>query len=588
MRSTSKALVTALLFVLGAAACITGDDPLDEEHASFPSGKADGAVDAGSPEAQAVLALVNDPLVNFEELDIDASLNARAAGHIIDHRNGPDGQVASDDDNLFDSMQELDDVKYVGPFALAQLLEYAIAQGYLEAEAGKSVEVVFSPQPYADSHNVRVAAIISAAQHSVDIAMYSYSDAGIGDALEAAVARGVKVRFIFETANADRKKSGDDLENSKSARLERLGINVRYVNKIMHHKYMIVDGPRDDLDRADTCTIVSGSGNWSYGAATIYDENTVFFTGYRELALRLQAEFNLMWAHSRDFVWDATLPFELSTLVLDDAAIEDETTTHAHFTSDNFSVSNTTFRINGGNNVSSQLVAAIEGATESIRVASGHLRSRPVSEALLAKIAAHPEMDIRIYLDGQEYISSWYHAEQVDDLEECLAEATTPATIRNCTDKGFYFGYQIALSGGDVRYKYYSYRWHYSYAKQMHHKYLLIDGDELWTGSYNLSDNAEHNTFENVLVFRGDEFAALIAAFANNFETLWETGRAEGLLAQLGAEVETSDNIPLVFDSMALTWDEVTDLKQLIRDNCADINSESYRTEPEHHWVCYR
>lgn len=41
-------------------------------------------------------------------------------------------------------------------------------------------------------------------------------------------------------------------------------------------------------------------------------------------------------------------------------------------------------------------------ADESIWVGSGHLRSRPVAEALIAKRAADPMIDIRVYLDGQE------------------------------------------------------------------------------------------------------------------------------------------------------------------------------------------
>ena len=84
-----------------------------------------------------------------------------------------------------------------------------------------------------------------------------------------------------------------------------------------------------------------------------------------------------------------------------------------------------------------------------------------------------------------------------------------------------------------MRFKYYSYRWHYSTAKQMHHKYLLIDGDELYTGSYNLSDNAEHNTFENMLVFRGLPFGALISAYQDNFLALWDTARDDGTYDEL-------------------------------------------------------
>ena len=74
-----------------------------------------------------------------------------------------------------------------------------------------------------------------------------------------------------------------------------------------------------------------------------------------------------------------------------------------------------------------------------------------------------------------------------------------------------------------VRYKYYAYRWHYSYAIQMHHKYMIVDGKRLFTGSYNYSDNAEHNTMENVVIYDAAAFPALVAAFVANFEALWQT-----------------------------------------------------------------
>jgi phosphatidylserine/phosphatidylglycerophosphate/cardiolipin synthase-like enzyme len=579
----------ALALSLSLPACTVEDDLLDDEHASFPTGKADGAIEEGSAEARAVLALVNDPAVDQAELDDDAGLHRRAATNIITHRNGPDGQVGTVDDDALGSLRELDDVPYVGRVALARLLDYAVARGYLDAERGKRMAVVFSPMPYEQSHNVRVAGLIDGAQHSIDIAMYSYSDARIAAALEAAVARGVSIRFIFDTAYEDRTLTGADLQNSKSGRLERMGINVRYVNKIMHHKLAIIDGPRDVAERAATATIVTGSGNWSNGAATRYDENTLFFAGYEELTLRLQREFNLLWEHSRDLVVNAALPYELSTLNLPDSAIVDDPTTGVLFTSSNFSVSGTTFRVLGRDTVSDELCAAIAGATESIHLASGHLRSRPVAEALMAKRAASPDIDIRVHLDGQEYSSAWAHDEQQGDLEDCLAAAGSDASkIRKCQDNGFLFGYQVGLAGIDVQYKYYAYRWHYAYAVQMHHKYMVIDGDTLYTGSYNLSDNAEHNTFENMFVFSGAELAGLVASFEANFETMWVLGRADNRYAQLVAEVESAALVPLVFAPMALDWTEVTELKAIIKANCAVINEEAYRLHPEEHTFCPR
>src|SRR5690606_19134360 len=176
--------------------------------------------------------------------------------------------------------------------------------------------------------------------------------------------------------------------------------------------------------------------------------------------------------------------------------------------------------------VGDALVAAIYAAERSIRLASSHLRLRAVAEALIARAAESPGLDVRVYLDGQEFISHSGHQAQVRAHADCVSAAgDDEAALRACDDRGYYYGYAVGEAGVDVRYKYYAYRWHASYAEQMHHKYMLVDDDELWTGSYNLSANAEHNTFENMLVFRGPDHAELIAAFAANFEALWDTGR---------------------------------------------------------------
>ena len=595
-RNLLALLAPALLLFAPACSSTSTDEPGDGANDGFAAGKADGGIDPDSDEAKAVLLLVNDLALGFVEFDDDVPLNRRAAQNIIAHRNGPDGDATTPDDNdLFDDLAELDDIKYVGPSALQALLRYAIAEGYLarvqeEDEGEVFSSVIFSPQPSDTSHNARVAELIATAEDTIDVAMYSFSNAGVRTALEEAAARGVEIRFIFETASDDRRLEGDELLDSKSGRLEAHDIDVRWVNKIMHHKYMIIDGPRDDLSRASTAMIATGSANWSNSAATRYDENTLFLQGHEELALRMQQEFNLLWNHSRDFVANEAIEFSPSGVEISDDDIADDPTTHAWFTSDNFDISegSTTFRKTGRNTVSDQIIAAIEGADASIWVASGHLRHRGISEAIMAKVEENPELDVRVYLDAQEYISQTTHNIQVDDLEECLEEANTAAQTRNCMDKGFRFGFQVGESGAHVRYKWYAYRWHYSYAAQMHHKYLIIDGDELWTGSYNLSDNAEHNTFENMLLFTGDTHGDLIDAFEANFESIWETGRAEDLLSDLREEIANADVIPMVFDSMALEHEEVRQLKSLILDNCTDANTQDFRQNPENHLVCHR
>lgn len=559
-------------FVVG---CADEDVSSEEENATE-------TLKEGSPKALAVLAMVNDPATGSSVLK-GAKVTSKTATAILAHRNGADGETRTGDEDLFDTVAELDAIKGVGPSTLKNLAIQAEKLGYLEAQERKVRSVIFSPQPAEQSHNVEVARVIREAKTSIDIAMYSYSDAGIQSALADAVARGVKVRMIFETAGEDRKLSGSALMASKSGKLESIGVDVRWVNKIMHHKYMIVDGPRDDASAAATATVVTGSGNWSSGAATKYDENTLFLTAYPELTLRMQREFNTMWDHSKDLVAVPSVTSTPSALAITDDVIVEDPGIHAFFTSNNFSVNGTTFTVSGSNTVADELVRAIEGAEERIHIASGHLRSRPVAEALMAKRASDPEIDIMVYLDGQEYVSDSSNAQQKADRNTCLAAATTDSQKRNCLDKDYLYGRDVELSGILVRYKYSAYRWDVSYALQMHNKVLIVD-DALYTGSYNLSDNAEHNTFENMLVFRGPEFAELVEKYETKFQELWVQG--DGLLAGLRTTIDQASTIPIVFAPMSLSWTEVRDLKSLIAAECPLVNSAEFRQNAAAHQTC--
>jgi phosphatidylserine/phosphatidylglycerophosphate/cardiolipin synthase-like enzyme len=117
---------------------------------------------------------------------------------------------------------------------------------------------------------------------------------------------------------------------------------------------------------------------------------------------------------------------------------------------------------------------------------------------------------------------------------------------------------------------------------------MVVDGKRLFSGSYNLSDNAEHDTFENMMLFEGETYSALVASFEQNFESIWKTGRDENKLAALTTKVESSPSIPLVFDPMALTWAEVSALKSKIRSNCTAADSAPFRENPGAHMSCTR
>ena len=575
VRPSALALALSLLALpVSMGACTASADDDD-------TAVGDDDFTEGSAEARAILALVNDTRVGAGEL-IDHNVPSRGAKALVAHRDGPDATPATADDDPFDTIRELKGVSGVGRVTLDRLLAYAKEKGLM----GGGVKVVFSPQPaWEQSHLAQIVALIDGAQESLDVAMYSYSDAKIGHALERAAARGVNVRFVFETAGEDKSLDGAALAASKSGRLEAAGVDVRYVNKIMHHKFVLVDGPRHSADKASTARLASGSANWSSSAALKFDENTIVVEGGQpNLVLKFQREFDHMWSHSRDLV---SKPFEqtMSTLEITDALVGAPSDVDALFTSANFSVRDTTFSSTGANTVADALVAAIAGAQRSIHIASGHLRSRPVAEALLAKRAAAPALDIRVYLDGQEYIAAGTHRIQEQKRQDCIERAfPSESKIRLCNDKGFLFGYQIGEAGISVKYKYYAYRWDHSYAPQMHHKYMVIDGATLYSGSYNLSDNAEHATFENMTVWRGPANAAIVKSFEDNFESIWQTG--QGKLAELDGQIEQDPRFPIVFEPMALSWSEVTALKQKIRAKCPAVDSAAFRSNAAAHRFC--
>ena len=523
----------------------------------------------GSAEALAIVAVANDQSLRWEDYDRAQSeggvgLHLKAAQNLILHRDGADATPGTVDDDLFDSLTEIhgnggsvEGVAYCKRSCVDALLEYATLTG-IYTPGGGAVQVVFSPTSMDQSHLAAVATMLDTAQESVDIAMYSYSHGTvITGALERALARDVQIRFLADTALAN--------SSSKGKKLEEMGIDVRRVTKIMHHKFAIVDGPRDagSLDRASTARIASGSGNWSSSAATLYDENTLFLSGAPEMTLRMQRDFDRLWAGSKDKVWES-FEFDATSAGITDADIADGAGQHVWFTSANFEPNG-----NGGwksldsNEVSDALVEAIHSAQHSIHIATGHFRSEPINQALVEKMGAEAaagnnDFEVVVVLDGQETSAYWDFIAPVED------------------------------AGADIRFKWNGYRWHYKYAKQMHHKYLLIDNETLLTGSYNYSNNAEHNTFENMMMFTGGAYAQLVAEFEENFQMVRHYGRDNNVAAleELKATIVGASEVPLFWDPISLPIDDVNEIKALIREHCpaADyagnaLGSDEYKAE---------
>jgi len=117
--SRNRRLV-ALALVVSLGAC-TGLDDIDSSGSEV--------VLEGSPEAIGILRFLNGPDATFAVLDIDAALDVRAARNICAHVRGDDGALGTADDDLLDTLAELDAIKYVGPSAIEHLYAYVDSIG---------------------------------------------------------------------------------------------------------------------------------------------------------------------------------------------------------------------------------------------------------------------------------------------------------------------------------------------------------------------------------------------------------------------------------------------------------------------------
>jgi hypothetical protein len=114
----------ASLLALSLAALVTGcvsdesPDGIDED--GFGAGKADGE-ELTACEKDAIITYLNEG-PSAEKLQ-EAGVHTRAANALVKYRDGADGEFGTEDDNKFDSAEEVDAVPYVGVVAIAALRE---------------------------------------------------------------------------------------------------------------------------------------------------------------------------------------------------------------------------------------------------------------------------------------------------------------------------------------------------------------------------------------------------------------------------------------------------------------------------------
>lgn len=113
----------ALPILLMTVGCTGVEGDAKDDSFGGDQAKSDGMY--SSCQLAEVLKFVNESTSTTGQLE-DQGLSSEAAGAIVKHRNGPDGDPGTGDDDIYDDLNELDSVDFVGQLALGKLV-YAIS-----------------------------------------------------------------------------------------------------------------------------------------------------------------------------------------------------------------------------------------------------------------------------------------------------------------------------------------------------------------------------------------------------------------------------------------------------------------------------
>jgi mitochondrial cardiolipin hydrolase len=152
-----------------------------------------------------------------------------------------------------------------------------VREGGPTAEHSVVAEAYFSP---GDECHRAIGRLLANASKTADICVFTITDDRLADAILDAHHRGVAVRIVTDDDKAE--DLGSDVK-----RFEQSGIPTRVDRSPfhMHHKFAILDGQ----------TLLTGSYNWTRGAARDNEENLIVTTDPRFLT-PFERTFERLWA----------------------------------------------------------------------------------------------------------------------------------------------------------------------------------------------------------------------------------------------------------------------------------------------------
>ncbi len=456
---------------------------------------------------------------------------------------------------------------------------------------GSVVECYFAP-----TDNARDNAIIKAinnATSTIDIRIFFFTDSHIADALLAAKDRGVQVRIILDATGAE-----SDYSQHRRLREEGIPVKVENWGGKEHFKAMCVD-------RKIT---VMGSQNWTGSGNYSNDENTLYIEN-QYLASEFENDFKKAWNsipdtyltedplpesaestgslsdfidNDHDGLVDEGAPEELNNVANDLGAI------NVYFDKGGItSVASNGNLLNQHVNLENRLINRINQAQHTLDIATYDIDLPNLVDAIIQAKARG--IKVRVIADSKDYLpgeSRTYDlhclaieklirgadgvvgtADDIPVFSDSPIFAVENPTKRQehglpATPEGFNnvtitvgtkerTGYM--LCEGEKK----SSDGYYSPGNQMHNKFAIIDGEWVWTGSWNFTINglyrSEDNMEENILGGNTNNaleihFPEMADAYKLEFEEMWGSETQTPDPDNSNFHGRKTDNTPHIFD----------------------------------------
>jgi phosphatidylserine/phosphatidylglycerophosphate/cardiolipin synthase-like enzyme len=320
-----------------------------------------------------------------------------------------------------------------------------------------------------------IAQFVGEAERTLDLAHYDFhlkpeTASIVGEAIRAAAARGVAVRFVY---NIDHRKPipVPPPPEPDAQLIASLGVPAQPipgVPDLMHHKYVIRDGE----------AVWTGSMNWTDDSFAL-QENLIATVRSATLASRYTADFEQLWT---------TRDVERSGFVEPAPLLVNGTTVRAWFTPGN------------GEALSIRIAKFIARARRHVRICSPVITAAPVL-GTLAQLVSEGKLDIAGCVDAPQVRGVIYQWERDGNAAWKLP------LLRRALEASFSGKPSTPWEPEGTPHDF------------MHAKVTIAD-DVVFTGSFNLSRSGERNA-EDVLEIHDAAHAARLASYVDEVRALY-------------------------------------------------------------------